>query len=78
MAAVFGASALLLPAPTLETSYYFVLLLVGLGIALATPLPRVDATTRSDLRKHPPRAVATGLAAVTLAAIAYTVVYLAV
>lgn len=78
MAAVFGASALLLPAPTLETSYYFVLLLVGLGIALATPLPRVDARTRSDLRKHPPRAVATGLAAVTLAAIAYTVVYLTV
>lgn len=76
-AAGFGASALLVPAPTLELSYYFVFPLVGIGLLLAVPVPLLDVAARGDLKGHPPRAAATGLVALTLAALAYTGVYLA-
>lgn len=72
----FGAVALLLPAPTLDLSYRFVFGLLGVGTLLAAPLPRVDATSLSDLRDHPWRGAVTWLTAVTLAALTYTVVYL--
>lgn len=73
----FAGAAFLVPAPTLEVSYHFVFLLLGVGAALAAPLPLVEVRSLADLRDHPLRTAVTGLAAVTLAVVGYTLVYLA-
>lgn len=64
----FGLAALALPAPTLETSYHFVLPAVAVGIVGAHPI---------QLGRRPLGVVATGLATLTLAVLAYAVAYLA-
>ena len=71
----YGAAALTLPAPTLDTSYQFVFSVLGVGA--------IGVTQRQLLRRELraidwPRAVATGLTAVTLAALAYLTVYVLV
>jgi membrane-bound metal-dependent hydrolase YbcI (DUF457 family) len=71
LGAGYAATVFLLPAPTLDVSYHFVFPLLGLGLVVALPTPRVvrGATAR------PVRAAATGLAAVTVATLAYALVY---
>lgn len=71
-----GAVALLLPPPTLEVSYHFVLGLVGAGTLLSAPLPRLEVSSAADLRRHPWQAAVTWLSAVTLGAVTYTGGYL--
>jgi len=71
----YAGAALTLPAPTLDTSYQFVFTVLAVG--------GVGITQREVLRRELRavdwlRAAATGLAAITLAALAYLVVYLAV
>lgn len=72
----FAVVALVLPPPTLDVSYHFVFPLVGVGVATAAPLPVVEVASVRDLRDQPLAVAATGLTAVTLAAVAYTAVYL--
>lgn len=74
----YAGAALLFPAPTLDVSYHFVFGLLGVGTVLAAPLPLLEVRSLEDLRDHPLRAAVTGLTAVTLATLAYTLVYLAV
>lgn len=64
----YASAVLLMPPPTLEVSYHFVFSILGLGVVTSTP--------RMRALRRPLRAVATGLAAVTLAALAYTGAYL--
>ncbi|WP_255195551.1 metal-dependent hydrolase [Halorarius litoreus] len=71
----FAGAALLLPAPTLDVSYHFVFSLLAIGALLAAPLPLVEVRSLADLRSHPLRAVVTGLTAVSVAVIGYTLVY---
>jgi membrane-bound metal-dependent hydrolase YbcI (DUF457 family) len=68
----YAGAALAIPAPTLDVSYQFVFSVLAVGAVSATPraLP-IGYGGRW-------RALATGLAAVTLAALAYAGVYLAV
>lgn len=63
----YAGAALVLPAPTLETSYHFVFSVLAVGAVAAVP---------TRLRRYPRRTLVTGLAAVTLAGAAYTAVYL--
>jgi membrane-bound metal-dependent hydrolase YbcI (DUF457 family) len=70
----YAGAALALPAPTLDVSYHFVFPLLGLGLLVALPTPRM---ARGAVAR-PVRAAATGLAAVTVATLAYTLVYLTV
>ncbi|WP_255149184.1 metal-dependent hydrolase [Halorarius halobius] len=72
----FAAATVLLPAPTLEVSYHFVLPLLATGAVLSAPLPGLEARSLADLRDHPLRAATTGLAAVSIAVVGYTVAYL--
>lgn len=72
----YAGTAFLLPAPTLDVSYHFVFGLLALGAALAAPLPLLEVRSLDALRGHPLQAVVTGLTAVTLATLAYTLVYL--
>lgn len=74
LGAGFAATFFVLPAPTLDLSYHFVFPLLGLGLVVALPTPRAlwGATRR------PVRVAATGLAAVTVATLAYTLVYVTV
>jgi hypothetical protein len=72
----FAGVAVLLPPPTLDVSYHFVFPLVGVGLLTAAPWPVVEVSSLGDLREQPLAAAATGLTAVTLAALAYTAVYL--
>lgn len=88
----YAAVAPLLPAPTLEVSYHFVysVLAVGLLAALAAREWRLGGLRQWRLRRTEhvqhrrpgpsrfPRVAVTGLAAVTLAWLAYTAVYLSV
>ena len=74
LGAGYAVVVFLLPAPTLDVSYHFVFPLLGLGVALALPTPRV---ARGAVAR-PVRAAATGLAAVTVATLAYTLVYVTV
>jgi hypothetical protein len=67
----YGAAAVVLPAPTIDAAEPFVFSVLAVGVVGVAPSP---ARWRPVL----PRAVATGLAAVTLAAAACGVVYLAV
>lgn len=67
----YGATGLVLPAPTLDTSYHFVFSVLAVGAVGVTPASlRLD---RADLG----RVAVTGLLAVTLAGLAYGAVYLA-
>lgn len=72
----FAGAVFLLPAPTLDVSYHFVFPLLAVGALVATPLPLVDVRCAADLRTHCLRASVSAVVAVTLAALAYTVVYL--
>ena len=71
LGAGFAATAFLLPAPTLDVSYHFVFPLLGLGLVVALPTPRAIRGPSA----RPVRAAATGLAAVTVATLAYAAVY---
>ncbi|MFB6183448.1 MAG: metal-dependent hydrolase [Haloarculaceae archaeon] len=67
----YAAAALLIPAPTLETSYQFVFSVLAVGAVGVTPDP---------IRRSTPDAVevvATGLTAVTLASVAYAFAFVA-
>lgn len=72
----FAGVAVLLPPPTLDVSYHFVFPLVGVGLLTAAPWPVVEVSSLGDLRDQPFAVAATGLTAVTLAALAYTGAYL--
>jgi membrane-bound metal-dependent hydrolase YbcI (DUF457 family) len=74
LGAGYAATFFLLPAPTLDVSYHFVFPLLGLGLVVALPTPR---TLRGSTAR-PVRVAATGLAAVTVATLAYTLVYVTV
>ncbi len=80
LGAGYGAAVLFVPAPTLSLSYTFVFGAVGVGLAGA--VTSVPARRFRRARRGDPgavfRAAATGLAALTIAAAAYTVTYLAV
>lgn len=67
---VYGATALVLPAPTLDVSYHFVYSVLGVGF--------VGAVSSRPLGRPAWRAVVTALAAVSVASLSYAVVYLAV
>ncbi|ESP87162.1 metal-dependent hydrolase [Candidatus Halobonum tyrrellensis] len=71
----YAASVLVIPAPTLDLSYPFVFSVLAVGAVGL--LPRIQVRTRQVRRPDAERALFTGLAAVTLAAGAYTVAYLA-
>lgn len=68
--AVYGVAALLMPAPTLDVSYHFVFSVVAIGSVGVAPLG--FTLTRDRVIS----ASITGLAAISLAGAAYTVVYL--
>ena len=70
----YAATFFLLPAPTLDLSYHFVFPLIGFGLFVALPTPR----TIRGAAAHPIHVAATGLAAVTAATLAYTLVYVTV
>lgn len=67
----YGAAALIMPAPTLDVSYHFVFSVLAVGSVGVAPLGR-----RITLDRVLTAAV-TGLAAVTLGGVAYSLVYLA-
>lgn len=74
LGAGYAATFFFLPAPTLEVSYHFVFPLLGLGLAVGLPTP---GAVRGPTAR-PIRVVATGLAAVTVATLAYALVYVTV
>ena len=65
----YGAAALAIPAPTLDTSYQFVFSVLALGV--------VGVPRRRPRKVDLPRVACTGLAAVSCAGLAYSVAYLA-
>jgi membrane-bound metal-dependent hydrolase YbcI (DUF457 family) len=67
---VYGAAALVLPAPTLDVSYHFVYSVLGIGL--------LGGVTSRPLARPTWRAVVTALAAVSVASLSYAVVYLVV
>jgi hypothetical protein len=73
----YAASVFVVPAPTLERSYPFVFTILAVGaLGLFPRLRRTDSLTSPGFRR--PDAVAavlTGLAAVTLAWLAYAAAY---
>ncbi|NLV10874.1 hydrolase [Halomicrobium mukohataei] len=71
----YAGAAVALPAPTLEASYQFVFTVLAFGVLGATQRQLFGRQLRAV---DWPRACATGLAAVTAAALSYLVVYLAV
>jgi len=64
---VYGAAALVLPAPTLDVSYHFVYSVLGVGL--------VGAVGSRPVARLTWRAVVTALAAVSVASLSYVVVY---
>jgi hypothetical protein len=68
MGAVFAGAALVIPAPTLAESYQFVFSVLAVGLVGLLPRDRFAPLSWAS----------TGLAAVTLAAVAYAMGYLAV
>lgn len=73
----FGSAAFVLPPPTLEASYHFVFPLLGTSVACALGLrPATWRALWARRRRHWLAAAVTGLAAVTLAAAAYALLYL--
>lgn len=74
--ATFGSVVFLLPPPTLEMSYHFVFPLLGLALGCAVGIrPSGWRTLWTRRRDRWIAALATGLAAVTLATVAYAVMY---
>lgn len=72
----YAASLLILPAPTLDLSYPFVFTVVAVGALGAAPtVRRARDARRLELLERGP-ALVTGLAAITLAWMAYFVAYL--
>lgn len=65
---VYGAAVFVLPAPTIHSASPFVFSVLSLGLIGTVP-------TRRSFRPVGVRAVATGLGAVSLAAVAYAVTY---
>lgn len=63
----YAAAAVVLPAPTLETSYHFVFSVLAVGLLVLA--------IRAIWRRDVPRALGTGLAAVTAAWLASVAVY---
>jgi hypothetical protein len=76
LAVGFAGVTPLLPAPTLELSYHFVFPLLGVGLAVAA-VAGARATDESALQRAE-RAGLSGLTALSLAALAYTVAYVLV
>jgi len=79
LGAGYAASVLLIPAPTLDLSYPFVFSVLGVG--LLGVLPRVRLVRPQGPTVEPPdwlTAVLTGIAAITVAWLAYVVAYVAV
>lgn len=77
LGAGYAASAFVLPAPTLEVSYQFVVTVIAVGLVGFMPSVRLVAPpggSRVDLPDGASAAV-TGLAAVTLAGVAYAAAY---
>lgn len=70
LGAGFAGAAFVLPAPTLETSYRFVFSVLAVGAVASAPAPY-------HRHRNPLRVAVTGLAAVTLAVVAYAAAYLA-
>ncbi len=68
----YGAAALVMPAPTLDVSYHFVFSVLAVGSIGVAPLGRRMTLDRTLT------AAVTGLAAVTMGGVAYSLVYLAV
>jgi len=68
----YALAALAVPAPTLDASYQFVFSVLAVGTVGAAPKPTAPRTLPSL-----PAAALTGLAAVTVAGVAYTAAYLA-
>lgn len=84
----YAAAALAVPAPTLDSSYLFVFSVLAVGIVGPAPLAPRWRSALNAQRSHAVRthtdgaddalvAALTGLAAVTLASLAYALVYLA-
>jgi membrane-bound metal-dependent hydrolase YbcI (DUF457 family) len=71
----YAASVLFVPAPTLDLSYPFVFSVLGVGLLGAIPRVRRPGRRLSLERPGGVPAVVTGLAAVTVAWLAYGVVY---
>lgn len=69
----YALAALVMQPPTLDVSYHFVFSVVAVGAVGAVPVP----TRRSISLPEPSTAGVTGLAAVTLAGLAYTITYAA-
>ncbi|MFC6991063.1 metal-dependent hydrolase [Haladaptatus sp. GCM10025707] len=70
----YAAAAFLLPAPTLDTSYHFVFSVLALGVVGVRPRrPTRWSITEPNLLET----LVTGLAAITIAVVGYTAVYLA-
>ncbi|WP_256299620.1 metal-dependent hydrolase [Haloarchaeobius salinus] len=80
----YGGVVFLLPPPTLDVSYHFVFSIVAVGTVLAVPVAAPTRTTmaldalRRSVADHGVRSVTTGIAAVTLALVAYGVLYVLV
>jgi membrane-bound metal-dependent hydrolase YbcI (DUF457 family) len=77
----YAGAVFVLPGPTLDVSYHFVFPLVGLGLLAAAPALRGWQPRRDDpatRRRYLLAAATNGLAAVTVAAVAYAAAYLAV
>ena len=68
----YALAALAVPAPTLDASYQFVFSVLAVGTVGAAPKPTAPRTLPTA-----PTAALTGLAAVTVAGVAYTGAYLA-
>ncbi|WP_257297626.1 metal-dependent hydrolase [Haloarchaeobius sp. FL176] len=80
----YGGVFFLLPPPTLDVSYHFVFSILAVGTVLAMPVAAPTRTSmavetvRRGVAAHGVRSVTTGLAAVTLALVAYGGLYLLV
>jgi hypothetical protein len=80
----YGGVFFLLPPPTLDVSYHFVFSILAVGTVLAVPVAAPTRTSmaldalRRSVVDHGVRSVTTGLAAVTLALVAYGALYVVV
>jgi len=73
LGAAYALAVLVLPPPTIDASYQFVFSVVAVGFVGAVPAPRLGG--RSISLPSLPTALVTGLAAVTLAGLAYAAAY---
>ncbi|MFD1634353.1 metal-dependent hydrolase [Haloplanus ruber] len=80
LGAGYAASILLIPAPTLDLSYPFVFSVLGVGLVGALPTVRLVGTADRPTVEPPGwlPALLTGLSAITVAWLAYTVAYVVV